>query len=99
MEQRLKELEELRKIEEYAIRKEQLTELKKKREEDRFKERQKTRQKIIDKQVEYLAQLKNREDEILGKHKEEADKKYNQELSDKNKRFNDLKVYIVNMSN
>jgi len=72
-----------------------LADLKKQKEEERFQEKQKSRQKIIDKQIEYLSQLKNREDEILSKHKQEADKKYNQELNDKKDRFNTLKVSQV----
>lgn len=72
-----------------------MADLKKQKEEERFQEKQKSRQKIIDKQIEYLSQLKNREDEILSKHKQEADKKYNQELNDKKDRFNTLKVSQV----
>lgn len=91
-------MEELKKIEDFAIKKQQLEDFKKRKEEERFQEKQNSIQKIIDKQILYLAQLKSREDEILGKHKQEAEKKYNQELSDKNKRFNDLKVVLINLS-
>jgi len=91
-------MEELKKIEEFAIKRQQFADFKKRKEEERFQEKQNSLQKIIDKQILYLAQLKSREDEILGKHKQEAEKKYNQELSDKNKRFNDLKVVLINIS-
>ena len=41
--------------------------MRKDKEESKFMEKQMTRQRIIDKQAEYLRNLKNREDEILNK--------------------------------
>jgi len=72
-EERQKELEHDRKIEEFAKKKEKVTEMRKMREELKFKERQAVRQKIIDDQVERLRKIKNKEDEILNKQIKEAE--------------------------
>ena len=71
--ERQKELEHDRKIEEFAKKKEEITEMRRMREELKFKERQAVRQKIIDDQVERLRKIKNKEDEILNKQIKEAE--------------------------
>jgi len=71
--ERQKELEHDRKIEEFAKKKEAVTEMRRMREELKFKERQAVRQKIIDDQVERLRKIKNKEDEILNKQIKEAE--------------------------
>lgn len=88
---KLKNAEEERKIEEYAVAKEKLQELKKKREGEIFAEKQMVKQRIIDRQVEYLKNLKNKEDQILDKQKKEAEEKKSREEEDKRKRFNLMK--------
>jgi hypothetical protein len=71
--ERQRELEHDRKIQEFAKKKEEIMEMRKMREELKFKERQDVRQKIIDDQVERLRKLKNKEDEILNKQIKEAE--------------------------
>jgi len=60
---------------EYGLKKDRLDQLKKDREEQRFKEKQKVRERMIQRQAEYLAQIKNKEDEILNKQVVEAEEK------------------------
>ena len=55
------------KIAEYAKKKEALDQLRRDKEEQKFQEKQLTRQRLIDRQCEYLKTVKNREDEILNK--------------------------------
>jgi hypothetical protein len=70
-----KEMAEERMIEEYARKKDELDQLKKDREEQKFQEKQRTRQQLIERQAEVLRNMKNREDEILNKQVEEAEEK------------------------
>ena len=72
-EERLKEIEQEKKIEAFAARKQEIAEMRRMREDLKFKERQDARQKIIDAQVERLRALKNREDEIINKQIKEAE--------------------------
>jgi len=74
-EEKLKDLEKDKEIEAFAKRKEEILEMRKLREELKFKERQDARQKIIDAQVERLKKIKDREDEIINKHIQEAEMK------------------------
>jgi hypothetical protein len=69
-----------------------MQDLRKRKEEKKFREKQAHRQKIIDQQVEYLKNLKNREDEILVKQIKEAEEKKAREDDEKKRRFNDLNV-------
>lgn len=84
---REKEKEEERKIEQFAIKKQQLLDLKVKVEGDKFKEKQAQRQKLIDKQIEYLQQLKTKEEEILQKSIKEAEEKKQFQEKIKKERF------------
>ena len=70
-----KEKEEEKKQKEYAVQKERLDQLKKDREEQRFLEAQRVRERLIQQQAEYLSNLKNREDQILNKQVGEAEEK------------------------
>ena len=65
---RLKELEEEKKIEEFARKKDALNELRRKNEEEKKKKKLEDRQKLIDKQYEYLENLKKKQNEIMEKH-------------------------------
>jgi hypothetical protein len=92
---RLKELEEEKKINEFAVKKQQLQDMRKKKEEEKFKEKQATRQKLIDKQIEYLSNLKNKEDEIISKQIKDAEEKKKKEEDEKKRRFDELKVILI----
>jgi hypothetical protein len=94
---KLKDKQEEKKIEEFAIKKQQMQDLKKRKEEEKFREKQNQRQKLIDQQVEYLSNLKNKEDEILNKQIKEAEEKKARQEEEKQKRFNELKVSYKNL--
>ena len=70
-----KEREDEKKIEEYGHKKAALDQLKKDREEQKFREKQETRQRLIERQAEVLRNMQNREDEILNKQVGEAEEK------------------------
>ncbi len=89
---KLEEEENLKKIKEFAKKKQDLADLKVRKEGEKFNEKQKRRQVMIDKQIEYLTNLKNREDEILEKQRNEAEKKLENETKEKKRRFNEFKV-------
>ena len=57
--ERLKDLEDEKKIEEHSKKNEMLNQMKKDREEARFKEKQETRQRLIDRQIEQLRALRD----------------------------------------
>ena len=57
--ERLKEIEEEKKIELFAQKRETLEAMKKEREEKRFSDKQTTRQAMIDRQIEELRALKD----------------------------------------
>ena len=65
--ERLKEIEEEKKIESFAKKREQLENMKKEREEKRFQEKQDTRQRLIDTQIEELRRLKDNQEEVLNR--------------------------------
>ncbi len=89
-----KELEQEKKIEEYARKKEQLDQLKKDKEEHKFQEKQRTRQMLIERQAEVLRNMKNREDEILNKQVEEAEEKAIKLFEEQERRRAQLKEAI-----
>ena len=93
-EKRKKELEEDKKIEEFAFKKQQLEDLRKKVENDKFKEKQAQRQKLIDAQIEYLTKLKNKEDARIEKSIKESEEKKQAEEKKKQDRFNMLQAEI-----
>ena len=65
---KMKELEEEKKIEEFAKKKEELTNLRKQKEEEKMKQKLEQRQKLIDRQFEYLQNLQIKENEIIEKN-------------------------------
>ena len=64
---KMREIEEEKKIEEFAIKKDELNALRKQKEEEKMKKKLADRQRLIDKQIEYLQNLRNNENEILEK--------------------------------
>lgn len=92
---KIQEQEVIKRNEEFAIKKQQMVDLRKRKEAEKFKEKQDTRQKLIDKQIEYLNNLKSKEDEILNKQVKEAEEKKNKEIEEKQRKFNELKVNIL----
>ena len=75
--ERLKEIEEEKKIEAFALKREQLENMKKEREEKRFQEKQATRQKMIDRQISDLQALKDNQEEVLNRQVAEAEDRAN----------------------
>jgi len=91
---RQNEREHERKIEEYSVKKQQMVDLRKRKEEEKFKEKQKQRQMLIDKQAEYLKNLKNREDERIAHQVKEAEEKADKAREEKRRRMEELKRQI-----
>jgi hypothetical protein len=89
-----KEREEEKKIEEYAIKKTQISDLRRRKELEKIKEKQDQRQVLIDKQIEYLKNVKNRENDILDKQVKEAEEKKKRELEEKLKHKSEMKKQI-----
>ena len=75
--ERLKEIEEEKKIEAFAEKRERLENMKKEREDQRFKDKQETRQKMIDRQIEDLRALKDNQEEVLNRQVAEAEDRAN----------------------
>jgi len=71
--EKLKDLEKDKEIAAFSKKKEEIMEMRKIREDLKFKEKQEARQKIIDAQIEKLKQIKDKEEEILSKHIKEAE--------------------------
>ena len=65
---KMKEMEEDKKIEEFAKKKQELNDLRQKKEEEKMKKKLQERQKLIDAQFEYLQNLQKNEDEIIEKN-------------------------------
>ena len=91
---RIKEQLEEKKIEEFAIKKQEMVDLRKRKEQEKFQEKQRQRQILIDKQIEYLNNLRNKQDEILEKQVKEAEDKRNLELAERQRKFNEFKVIV-----
>ena len=71
--ERRKEIEEEKKIEAFAQKRETLENMKKEREEKRFSDKQHTRQRMIDRQIEELRALKDNQEEVLNRQVAEAE--------------------------
>ena len=83
---KLKELEEEKKIEEFAKKKQELNELRLKKEEEKMKQKLEQRQKLIDRQFEYLQNLQKKENETIEKNMQKSnDKKQEEEKIKKEK--------------
>jgi hypothetical protein len=93
-ERKRKEKEEERKIEQFAIKKQQMEDLKAKVAKDKFNEKQKQRQKIIDDQIENLRKIKSNEERVLIKQIKEAEEKKEKEEEIKQKRKNELRMQM-----
>jgi len=63
------------KMKQYAAEKEHIQNVRKQKEQQRFAERQRTRQRLIDSQTEYLEKMKLDEDDRVAKQVEEAEAK------------------------
>ena len=75
--ERRQEVEEEKKIEAFAQKREHLESLKKEREEQRFAVKQQTRQNLIDRQIEDLRALKDNQEEVLNRQVAEAEDRAN----------------------
>ena len=75
--ERLKEIEEEKKIEAFAQKREHLENMKKEREDKRFADKQSTRQRMIDTQIEQLRALKDNQEEVLNRQVAEAEDRAN----------------------
>eukprot|EP01022_Parablepharisma_sp_SALTPOND_P026419 TRINITY_DN634_c0_g1_i1.p8 TRINITY_DN634_c0_g1~~TRINITY_DN634_c0_g1_i1.p8 ORF type:complete len:423 (-),score=120.42 TRINITY_DN634_c0_g1_i1:17387-18655(-) len=89
-----KDLELERKTLEYAQEKERMANLRKQKEEERFKNKQAVRQKMIDKQVELLKNIQNAEEKRLQKQVAEAEEKAQKEFEEKERRFKEAQEAI-----
>ena len=87
----LKEIEDEKKREEFRLEKDRLEEIKKKKAEEILKRQQNERQKMIDKQYDYLMSLQKKEEKILEKQKKEDEEKKFLEDKKKLDRFNKMK--------
>lgn len=88
------EKEEERKVLEYAVEKDKLMNIRKKREEDKFKEKQAQRQEMIQKQIEVLRNMKSNEEKRLQKETEEIEEKEQKIFEQKLKREDEMKASI-----
>ncbi|CAG9317488.1 unnamed protein product [Blepharisma stoltei] len=86
--------EEERKIEEYAKQKEEVMNMRKRREEQKFKEKLETRQKMIDARIEELSKIKSNEDQRLQNQVQEAEQKAKETFEKKQQRHNDMMTQI-----
>lgn len=93
-EEKLKEIEFEKKIGEYAQKRDAMTQMRKDKEEQKFKEKQETRQRLIDRQMEQLMSIKDRQDEILNKQVEEAEIKAQNLFEEKERRRFEMKQAI-----
>lgn len=94
---KLKDQIEEKKIEDYAIKKQEMIDFRKKKENEKFKEKQRQRQILIDKQIEYLKNLKDKQDEQLNKQVKEVEEKRNNELAEKQRKLNEFKVSEISI--
>lgn len=75
--ERLKEIEEEKKIDAFAKKRENLENLKKEREISRFAQKQSTRERLIDRQITELRALKDNQEEVLNRQVAEAEDRAN----------------------
>lgn len=82
--------EEEQRIAEYALKKEEVMNLRKTREEQRFKEKLETRQKMIDARIEELSKIKSNEDQRLQSQVDEAEQKAREVFEKKQRRQQEM---------
>ena len=92
--ERLKEIEEEKKIEQFAEKREKLENMKKEREDQRFKNKQETRQRMIDTQIEQLRALKDNQEEVLNRQVAEAEDRANRLYEQQEQRKAEMKAAI-----
>ena len=92
--ERLKEIEEEKKIEAFAQKRETLENMKKEREEKRFSDKQHTRQRMIDTQIEELRALKDNQEEVLNRQVAEAEDRANRLYEQQEQRKAEMKAAI-----
>ena len=91
---KLKETEAERKTLVYAEEKEKLNGIRKQKEDERFKAKQATRQKMIEKQCELLKNIQNVEEKRLEKQVAEAEQKAQKEFEEKEQRIKEAQEAI-----
>jgi hypothetical protein len=89
---KLQEKDEEKIIEKFAIKKQEMVDLRKFKEAEKFKEKQDRRQKMIDRQSEFINSVKNKEEELLSKQIQEAEEKKAKELEEKKRKMEELNV-------
>ena len=72
-----------------------MVDLRKLKEDEKYKDKQNRRQKMIDKQIEYLDSIKNKENEMLANQVREVEEKRLRELEEKNKKLDEMKVKLI----
>ena len=92
--ERRQEVEEVKKIEAFAQKREHLESLKKEREEQRFATKQQTRQNLIDRQIEDLRALKDNQEEVLNRQVAEAEDRANRLFEQQEQRKAEMKAAI-----
>ena len=90
----LKEQEEEQRIMEHSKKKEAIDHLKKTKEEERFKEKQRVKQQLIDRQIAELMKVRDQEEEILNKQVAEAENKAASLFEEKERRKREMKSAI-----
>lgn len=90
----LKDVEDERRVEEHAKKASALETMKKEKEEQRFKDKLETRQKMIDHQIEELRALQDNQEEVLNRQVAEAEDKANRLYEQQAKKKADMKSAI-----
>ena len=90
----IKEKEEEKSILDHAKKREALEHLKRTKQEERFKAKQETKQKLIDRQIAELTKIRDQEEEILNKQVAEAENKATQLFEEKERRRLEMKQAI-----
>ena len=86
---RQQEKDEIKQIEEFAKKREEYEQTLRDREKEKFQEKQKIRQKLIDTQIEKLKNIKINAEERLNNQIKEGEEKLQKDLDEKEKRFKD----------
>ena len=92
--EKLKDIEDDIKVSEFASKKEQLETMKKEREEQRFKDKQDERQRMIDSQISELRALRDNQEEVLNRQVAEAEDKANRLYEIQEKKKADMRAAI-----
>ena len=90
----MKTLEDEKKVAQFAQQKEHLDQMKKEREEQRFKDKQDERQRMIDRQIEELRALRDNQEEVLNRQVAEAEDKANRLYEQQEKKKADMRAAI-----